>query len=113
MVIQDAELLDRGIKDMSRTQVNGSFLRGKGNKQSVLVKRVMKDGRVLSGLDFQADMRLKSDNHEEEKQTLGGSQERHSIEEQNTIRRESNIVNYATNDGSDRLRSTVYISGKS
>lgn len=96
---------------MNRTQVAGSFLRGKGNKQSVLVKRVMKDGRVMSGLDFQADMRMKSDNQEEEKQTLG-SQERQFVGQQNTIARESNIVNYATNQGSEsRLRSTIYKQG--
>ena len=97
-----------------RHMTQGGFYRGTSpnNKQSVLVKRVMKDGRVVSGLES-LHAKVASENQDEDQGTLGsvaGSAGR----EDNTMARESNIVNYGTADGTDsRMRSTMYITGKS
>ena len=79
-----------------------------GNKQSVLVKRVVRDGVVVSGLENRGPADgdgppFMNEAHEEDRGTLGS-------QGANTVNRESNIVNYETNEGSvSRLRSTMYI----
>ena len=100
------------MTDQRHMTQGGDFFRGTspGNKQSVLVKRVMQDGRVVSGLESLHN-KVASENQDEDKGTLGsvaGSGER------DDMAKESNIVNYGTADGTDsRMRSTMYITGKS
>ena len=85
---------------------------GSPNKQSVLVKRVLNDGRVVSGMESQYH-RGEQKELEEDQGTLA-SNGNGSAAAANTAAKESNIVNYATNEGSDsRMRSTMYITGKS
>ena len=74
----------------------GDFLASSSKeKQSVLVKRVFGDGRVVSGLDTYPD---RSELMEEDQGTLGSQMASNGNVEM--VARESNIVNYATN-GSD------------
>lgn len=82
------------------------------NKQSVLVKRVMQDGRVVSGLDNPSpDLANEEQDHDEDAGTLASNGEPAN---KDNMARESNVVNYATNESNEsRLRSTIYISGKS
>ena len=75
------------------------------NKQSVLVKRVLGDGRIVSGIENY--VRSKSDLLDDDQGTLGSNGF-------HTIARDSHVVNFATADGSDsRLHSTMYVTGKS
>ena len=80
------------------------------SKQSVLVKRVLRDGRVVSGLDrhgSHSPQRVNSAGVLDDDQGTLGSNGGY------TNARESNIVNYATVEGSDsRMRSTMYVTGK-
>ena len=73
----------------------------------------MNDGRVVSGMESG----FKQDKEMEEDQGTLGSNGNVSVGggAANTMAKESNIVNYgATNEGSDsRMRSTMYITGKS
>lgn len=91
-----------GAPDLRNMTQENFGNRENSTKQSVLVKRVNRDGVVVSGLD-----RSMADGQNEDDQGTLGSQGGQ------TIAQESNIVNYEVNDGSvSRLRSTMYITGQ-
>jgi len=103
----EQRLMSQGGAQLSRTE--------SPNKQSVLVKRVLRDGRVVSGLDKIGSSMRKKQNSEPAEDDLGtlGSQNAASFGNPNTRGRESKAVHHTVDGNESQMHSTMYITGKS